>query len=84
MIRNGCRLRQMRDAKDLSIPAQSPDMIGNLQAGLPADADINFIKYHGLTRTNIAAARFKCQRNTRYFAAGRNFRQGLFVFPDIG
>lgn len=44
IIADSRRLRQVGNAKNLTCNTQSAYMGGNLQARLPADADVNFIK----------------------------------------
>ena len=83
VVGNGRRLWQVGNAEDLALPGELADMVGDLQACLATDADVDFIENHGLARRPFGAGRLQGQGNTRYFAARGDFRQRFGRFAGV-
>ena len=84
VVGNGRRLRQVGNAEDLALAGELADVVGDLQARLAADADVDFVEDHRLARRPFRTGRLQGQGNTRYFAARCYLGQGLHIFARIG
>lgn len=66
VISNSRRLRQVSNAEDLALPGELTDMVGDLQARLAADADVDFVKImvFPVVRSDPAVFKAKAIRDT--------------------